>query len=83
MEKVLEFLEMKFTRITVNPEQMGGVLCIRGLRISVATVASMVADRMREDEILQAFPDLEPEDIYEALEYAAEAVRERQLSLVT
>ncbi|HZA22540.1 MAG TPA: DUF433 domain-containing protein [Dehalococcoidia bacterium] len=43
----------------------------------------MVADRMREDEILQAFPDLEPEDIYEALEYAAEAVRERQLPLVT
>jgi uncharacterized protein (DUF433 family) len=74
---------MKFTRITVNPEQMGGVPCIRGLRIPVATVVSMVADRMREDEILQAFPDLEPEDIYEALEYAAEAVRERQLPLVT
>jgi uncharacterized protein (DUF433 family) len=83
MEKVLEFLEMKFTRITVNPEQMGGVPCIRGLRIPVATVVSMVADRMTEDEILQAFPDLEPEDIYEALEYAAEAVRERQLPLVT
>lgn len=64
---------MKFTRITVNPEQMGGVPCIRGLRIPVATVASMVADRMGEDEILQAYPDLESEDIYEALEYAAEA----------
>jgi uncharacterized protein (DUF433 family) len=74
---------MKFSGITVNPEQMGGVPCIRGLRIPVATVVSMVADRMREDEILQAFPDLEPEDIYEALEYAAEAVRERQLPLVT
>jgi uncharacterized protein (DUF433 family) len=73
---------MKFTRITVNPEQMGGVPCIRGLRIPVATVVRIVADRMREDETLQAFPDLEPEDIYEALEYAAEAVRERQLPLV-
>jgi uncharacterized protein (DUF433 family) len=83
MEKVLEFVEMKFTRITVNPGQMGGVPCIRGLRIPVATVVSMVADRMSEDEILQAFPDLESEDIYEALEYAAEAVRERQLPLVT
>jgi uncharacterized protein (DUF433 family) len=83
MEKVLEFVEMKFTRIAVNPGQMGGVPCIRGLRIPVATVVSMVADRMSEDEILQAFPDLESEDIYEALEYAAEAVRERQLPLVT
>ena len=83
MEKVLEFVEMKFTRITVNPGQMGGVPCIRGLRIPVATVVSVVADRMSEDEILQAFPDLESEDIYEALEYAAEAVRERQLPLVT
>ena len=83
MEKVLEFVEMKFTRITVNAGQMGGVPCIRGLRIPVATVVSMVADRMSEDEILQAFPDLESEDIYEALEYAAEAVRERQLPLVT
>ena len=79
----MEFVEMKFTRITVNPGQMGGVPCIRGLRIPVATVVSMVADRMSEDEILQAFPDLESEDIYEALEYAAEAVRERQLPLVT
>jgi uncharacterized protein (DUF433 family) len=83
MEKVLEFVEMKFTRITVNPGQMGGAPCIRGLRIPVATVVSMVADKMSEDEILQAFPDLESEDIYEALEYAAEAVRERQLPLVT
>jgi len=69
----LVFVEMKFTRITFNPGQMGGVPCIRGLRIPVATVVSMAAARMREDEILQAFPDLEPEDIYEALEYAAEA----------
>jgi uncharacterized protein (DUF433 family) len=74
---------MTFTRITVNPQQMGGVPCIRGLRIPVATVVGMVADGMREEEILDAFPDLEREDIREAVRYAAEAVRERELPLVT
>jgi len=73
---------MKFTRITVNPAQMGGVPCIRGLRIPVATVVEMVAEVMRVDEILKLYPDLEPEDITEALRYAAEAVRERELPLV-
>jgi len=62
---------MKFIRITVNPNQMGGVPCIRGLRIPVSTVVSMVADGMTEDEILKAFPDLKHEDIREALQYAA------------
>jgi len=70
---------MEFTRITVNPEQMGGVPCLRGLRIPVATVVSMMADGMTHDEILRAYPDLEKEDIQEALHYAAEAVREREL----
>lgn len=74
---------MKFNRITVNPKQMGGVPCIRGLRIPVATVVGMVADGMTNEEILRAFPDMEPEDIREALQYAAEAVRERELPLVT
>jgi len=62
---------------------MGGVPCIRRLRIPVATVVSMVADGMGQDEILKAFPDLESEDIREALLYAAEAVRERELPLVS
>ena len=74
---------MKLTRITVNPNQMGGVPCIRGLRIPVATVVGMVAEGMTEKEILAAFPDLEREDIREALLYAAEAVRERELPLVS
>jgi len=51
---------------------MGGVPCIRGLRIPVATVVGMIADGMTEEEILKAFPDLEHEDIREALLYAAE-----------
>lgn len=73
---------MKFTRITVDPNQMGGVPCLRGLRIPVATVVAMVADGMSESEILAAYPDLERADISEALRYAAEAVRERELPLV-
>lgn len=73
---------MKFTRITVNSNQMGGAPCIRGLRIPVATVVGMVADDMTEAEILNAYPDLVHEDIREALQYAAEAVRERELPLV-
>ena len=72
---------MKFTRITVNPKQMGGVPCIRGLRIPVATVVAMVADGMAEAEILAAYPDLEREDLRDALRYAAAAVRERELPL--
>jgi uncharacterized protein (DUF433 family) len=59
---------MKFTRITVNPTQMGGVPCIRGLRIPVATVVGMVADGMKNEEILCAYPDLEVGDIREALQ---------------
>jgi uncharacterized protein (DUF433 family) len=73
---------MKFTRITVDSGQMGGVPCIRGLRIPVATIVAMVADGMSADEILEAFPDLDGEDIREALHYAAAAVQERGLPLV-
>ena len=73
---------MKFQRITVNPKQMDGLPCIRSLRIPVATVVGMVADGMADDEILKAYPDLEHEDIREALRFAAEAVRERELPLV-
>lgn len=73
---------MQFTRITVSPKQMGGVPCIRSLRIPVSTVVAMVADGMTEDQILGSFPDLERDDIREALQYAAEALRERELPLV-
>jgi len=72
---------LKFNRITINSRQMGGVPCIRGLRIPVATVVGMVADGMTMEEILRSFPDLEKEDIRESLQYAAEALRERELPL--
>jgi len=67
-----------FTRITVDPNQMGGVPCIRSLRIPVATVVGMAGEGMAEAEILDAYPDLEVEDVPEALLYAAEAVRDRE-----
>lgn len=74
---------VRFERITVRDDQMGGVPCIRGLRVPVATVIAMLADGMSFAEILDAYPDLENEDIREALLYAAAAVRERQLPLAS
>ena len=68
-------------RITVNPMQMGGVPCIRGLRIPVATVVGMVADGMSVEEIVAELPPLEAEDVRAALRYAAGAVAERDLPL--
>jgi uncharacterized protein (DUF433 family) len=73
---------MKFDRITVNPKQMDGMPCIRGLRIPVATVVAMVAEGMTPDEIVKAYPDLEVEDVRECLLFAAEAVRERELPFI-
>jgi uncharacterized protein (DUF433 family) len=70
-----------FERITTDPGVMGGVPCIRGFRIPVATVISMFADGMTAGEIIADLPDLTQEDITEALRYAAEAVRERELPL--
>jgi uncharacterized protein (DUF433 family) len=72
---------MEFERITIDPAKMGGVPCIRGLRIPVATILGHVAAGRTETEILEDFPDLEPEDIPAALEYAATAVQERGLPL--
>ena len=71
-----------FTRITVDPYQMGGLPCIRSLRIPVATIVGMVGEGMAETEILHAYPDLEIEDVREALRYAAEAVSERELPVI-
>jgi uncharacterized protein (DUF433 family) len=72
-----------FDRITIRQNQMGGVPCIRGLRIPVATVVGMIADGMTEAEILAAYPDLEIADIRESLRFAAEALQERAIPLVS
>lgn len=73
---------MSYERITVDAEKMGGVPCIRQLRIPVATVVNMVAEGMPPFEILENYPDLELEDISEALRFAAEAVSEREIPLI-
>lgn len=72
---------MEFKRITTNPRQLGGVPCIRGLRIPVATIVALVAEGETTDAIVALYPDLEAEDVREALLFAAEAVRERTLPL--
>jgi uncharacterized protein (DUF433 family) len=73
----------RFDRVTVDPAQMGGVPCIRRLRIPVATVVGLVAEGMSWDRILADYPDLQADDIRQALSYAAEAVLERQLPIQT
>lgn len=72
---------MSFERISVDHRVMGGVPCIRGTRIPVATVVGMVAEGMSTDEIVAEFPQLDPEDIRTALRFAAAAVDERELPL--
>jgi uncharacterized protein (DUF433 family) len=60
-----------FDRITYDPKVMGGKACIRGLRITAALVVNLVANGMSQQEILRAYPYLEPEDIQQSLKYAA------------
>lgn len=62
---------MELDRITFSPEVMGGRACIRGMRITVALIVNLVANGMTVDEIIDAYPSLEREDIRQALKYAA------------
>jgi uncharacterized protein (DUF433 family) len=71
----------QLTRITLNPEVMGGKPCIRGLRVTVGTVVGLLAAGYSVVEILKAYPYLEEEDIREALAYAAWRVEEIELPL--
>jgi uncharacterized protein (DUF433 family) len=65
-----------FDRITFEPGKMGGRACIRGMRITVGTIVGLVAEGETTEAILAAYPDLEPEDIRQALAYAAWLTRE-------
>jgi uncharacterized protein (DUF433 family) len=60
-----------FDRITFEPGKMGGRACIRGMRITVSAIVGLVADGETTEKILEAYPDLEPEDVRQALAYAA------------
>lgn len=73
---------MRFDRITVNPKQMGGVPCIRGLRIPVATIIGLLAQGLTASDVVAEYPDLDAEDVREALRYAAAAVDQRELPLL-
>lgn len=70
-----------YERITVNPAQMGGLPCIRGMRVTVAAVLGQLAAGRSIEDVLADFPYLEREDVFAALEYAAAAVSERELPL--
>lgn len=65
-----------FSRITFDQKIMAGQACIRGMRIPVSIIINLVANGMTKEEILKEYPDLEPEDITEALQYAAWLARE-------
>ena len=71
----------KLTRITFNPEVMGGKPCIRGMRVTVGTIVGLVASGKTVDEVLADYPFLEREDILEALSYAAWRAEEREVPL--
>jgi len=73
---------MTYGRITIDPNQMGGVPCIRGRRIPVATVVGLVAEGLSFEQVIEEHPDLEREDIVQALRFAADSMLERQLPLV-
>jgi uncharacterized protein (DUF433 family) len=72
---------VRYDRIAVDHRIMGGVPCIAGTRIPVATLVSMIAEGMTADEIIEDFPQLGVDDVRQALQFAAEAVRERELPL--
>ena len=72
---------MAFERITVDPEQMGGVPCIRGMRITVSMVLGQLATGRTMEQLLEDYPYLERDDVLAALEYAATVVNEREVRL--
>ena len=73
---------MVLNRITIDPNKMGGVPCIRGMRIPVATIIALIADGLSSAEILDYYPDLENDDIKEALYFASLFVKDRMLPLI-
>lgn len=72
---------MAFDRITVDPQRMGGVPCIRDLRVTVSMVLGQLAAGASVDELLSDYPYLERADVVAALEYAAAIVNEREVPI--
>ena len=72
----MEIRHYRFNRIVLNPEKCLGKPCIRGLRMPVTSILSYLSSGMSVDEVLKEWPELELEDIYQALGYAAWAMEE-------
>jgi uncharacterized protein (DUF433 family) len=71
----------QLSRITFDPEVMGGKPCIRGMRVTVGTVIGLLASGHSPEQILEAYPYLELADVYQALSYAAWRVEEVEIPL--
>ena len=71
------------TRITIDPEVMGGKPCIRGMRVTVGTIVGLIATGKTVEDILQEYPYLEREDVLEALSYAAWRAEEKEIPMVS
>jgi uncharacterized protein (DUF433 family) len=70
------------TRITIDPEVMGGKPCIRGMRVTVGTIVGLIATGKTVEDILAEYPYLEHEDVMEALSYAAWRAEEKEISML-
>jgi uncharacterized protein (DUF433 family) len=70
------------TRITIDPEVMGGKPCIRGIRVTVGTIVGFIATGKTVEDVLAEYPYLEREDVLEALSYAAWRAEEKEISMV-
>ncbi len=70
------------TRITIDPEVMGGKPCIRGMRVTVGTIVGLIATGKTVEDILAEYSYLEREDVLEALSYAAWRAEEKEISMV-
>ncbi len=70
------------TRITIDPEVMGGKPCIRGIRVTVGTIVGLIATGKTVEDILAEYPYLEREDVLEALSYAAWRAEEKEIIMV-
>ena len=71
----------QFDRITFDPQIMGGRACIRGMRIPVSLIVSQIAHAATVEEIIEGYPDLEPEDIQQAIQYAVWLTQEQVLTV--
>ncbi len=78
-----EGLMQKLSRITMDPQVMGGKPCIRSMRVTVGTLVGLMASGKTIDEVLAAYPYIERQDVLEALTYAAWRAEEKELPLAS